>query len=239
MAGTYVNSSNNAAFPTTGSALSLSITPTAVNNVLIVSAFAFTTLPTMAISDTSGITWRTAFPLTIGGTSLLQSWYGYTVGTTATTITVTFSSGNFSLELVADQFSGLGLGGALDQSMYASASASSSPFSMGPLTPTTNGQMLYAVGNCGSFTGNGPSYNLAQSFDITTSEYQNLVTGSGVPQFARFSTNSGGELANAMFFSFKQPGPTIGTVPGGTALTKPAFAAKFLFFDTGDYSTGL
>jgi hypothetical protein len=34
-------------------------------------------------------------------------------------------------------------------------------------------------------------------------------------------------------------GPTTGSVPSGTAQTAGALSAKFLFFDTGDYSPGL
>lgn len=45
-------------------------------------------------------------------------------------------------------------------------------------------------------------------------------------------------VISAAAFKPQSP-PVTNTVPSGSALSTPAFSAKFLFFDTGDYSTGL
>jgi hypothetical protein len=239
----YVNSATAQSFPTTGSALSTTITPSAVGNLICVSAFLSDITVTMSISDNGAtpITWLNIIPLTnaAGGSSVYQAWYGHATGTSLITITVALSSGNFNLEFVVDQFTGTGTSTALDQSVTTSTGASTVLVSAGPIRPTYNGELIYAVANGGAITGVGTGYTQAQSFDIIKTEYQVPALGAGDAFNGTFVTNAGGSNYRLIFAAFKGPGPTLATVPTGVALTTPAFQAKFLYFDTGDYSTGL
>lgn len=66
------------------------------------------------------------------------------------------------------------------------------------------------------------------------------VSSTGTYSTAATLNKAGTSHNSGIILTFKaDPGPIIGSVPSGNALATPAFTAKFLFFDTGDYSTGL
>lgn len=76
-----------------GTAITIAITPGAVNDLLLVSTmFDGNTGITFTISDTAGNSWVIANPVWTGaGTNRAQSWYAFANGTASTTITVTSS----------------------------------------------------------------------------------------------------------------------------------------------------
>jgi hypothetical protein len=192
----YVKSTASQAFPTTTSSLGTSFTPGAVNNIICVAAFASTQAATMSIADTSGIVWLPVTPLTLtnSGSAEAQSWYGYAKGTSPTTITITFSAGNFNLEVMIDEFSGVAARAALDKQATSTGAASTATVTVGPVTLGANGELIWAVGNGGAITGVGTGYTRAQQFDVSTSEYQILGSSAGASTAfsPSFATNSAG-----------------------------------------------
>jgi hypothetical protein len=200
----FVKSSTGNWFPTTGSNGSVTITPAATGNLIIVSAFAFTGATTISVSDSAGNTWNTVAGPTNGvfGNNTFQAWYAFANNTTADTITIHFAdNSNYSLEIIAEEFSGVA---ALDKHTSTAVQGNTNPITIGPLSPASNGELLWAVGNSGAITGSGAGYTTATNFDITHSEYQVLgsSTGAGGSFSATFPTDSSGSNSDLVFATF-------------------------------------
>jgi hypothetical protein len=77
------------------------------------------------------------------------------------------------------------------------------------------------------------SYALIQQSALTTASGTSVTMSTTAPASAAQQSHIYFEVVPLLV------GPTIGSVPSGTAMTAGSLSAKFLFFDTGDYSPGL
>jgi hypothetical protein len=86
------------------------------------------------------------------------------------------------------------------------------------------------------------SYVVGGQISYALIEQNALTSASGASvTMSTTAPTSAAQQAHIYFEVLPVPlvGPTIGSVPSGTAMTAGSLSAKFLFFDTGDYSPGL
>jgi len=168
-------------------------------------------------------------------------WWGFAPNTSATTFhavaTGTTSATGAFWAAIVDEFSGTDNSNPVDNSNQGTGSG----------TPTVS--ITPVASNCGILVATTDSVTAVGAIGGTTatkggddgsadwSEYRILTGGAGVAQSCTF-TGSGSYSIGVVSVKPAGVGPTIGSVPSGTALTVPAFSAKFLFFDNGDFSTG-
>lgn len=227
----------------TSGVFSFTYTPTATGNGVFiwVAAIPNTASPTACSLSATGWAFTQIGGIVNGGASggCAAMFVASAPNTSLATITVTFNQTitSFANDLI-DEFSGVD--GTVAPSGNNSATGSGTPTVN--VTPSANDCMIWlpcndsitAVGSIGGTAATAGANDTQQDW----AQYRLLSGQSGVSQSCTF-TGSGTYIIGAVAIPPYLPGPTIGSVPSGTALSTPAFTAKFLFFDTGDYGIGV
>lgn len=224
-------------------AFSFTYTATTTGNAVLiwVAAVPTATSPTGCTLSATGWTFAQLGGIVNGGASAGcgAMFVALAPNTSLATVTATFNQNitSFANDLI-DEFSGA-------DSTTPTAGNNSATGSGTPtvsVTPTANNCMIWvpcndsvtAVGNIGGSAATAGANDTQQDW----SEYRLLSGQSGAAQSCSV-TGSGSYIIGAVAIQPAIIGPTIGSVPSGTALATPAFTAPFLFFDTGDFSTGV
>lgn len=218
-------------------------TPVSAGNIILfwVVMVPQATSPTTCSLTASGWVFSQIGGIVDGGVSAgcAAMFWAIAPDTTQATITMTWNQNTNSwFNALIDEFSGSDT----INPIAGSNSATGTGTPTVRVTSTVNDCMIWvpcndsvtAVGSIGGIT----ATKGADDTQSDWSEYR-LLTGSlGIAQGCTV-TGSASYAIGAVAISPVLVGPTAGSVPSGTAATTPAFTAKYLFFDTGDYGIGV
>lgn len=235
MAGELVQviAGNNGAVNTTATTEPFPSNVTAGNTIVAIGN-ASTTTGTISFSDTKN-TYNTA--ITLVDTTQTNSTLAIAVATNvqggATSVTVNCSVSVY-LELHILEFTQASAGGGVDQA--SGISGNSANPAAPAVTTTVNGEVIVAYGGFGGTPTAGSGFTQAGFIGGDMSEWGVQTTAGSI---SGAFTQSPSQVWAVVMATLKGPGISPLTVPSGNAITVPAFTAKYLFFDTGDYSTGV